>query len=133
MDRIYVNDIALTNNYKAKLPRKTFKIFKAHERGIKLVRKLKVEFLVTLSISSDGFIKLWDGTEPLFSLKMPNFVRFAWNMSKIDDMKNEKSIKQVLKSLEIMKSKDWINHSPVKNLEKSKRIKGKTDNFKINL
>ena len=60
MDRVKVDDIQLTNSLKAKLPRQTFKIFKAHDRGINVVRKLKVEILVTLTISNDGFIKLWD-------------------------------------------------------------------------
>ena len=96
IDRIKVSEIYLTNENKAKLPKDSFKMFKAHDRSIKVIRKLKIEIFITLTISNDGFIKLWDGTDCLFNLKMPNLLKINWNMSKIDNLKNEKSIKKVI-------------------------------------
>lgn len=40
--------------------------------------------MATLTISIDGYIRLWnDKYDQLFSLKIPSFFRFAWNMKEI--------------------------------------------------
>ena len=62
--------------------------FKGHKSGIKVVEKLVVEIVLTLTISTDGYAKLWNGYDCLFSLKLPNFYKTHWNMSLIDGLKN---------------------------------------------
>ena len=105
MDRLKVDEVSLTNQNRPTLPKGSFIMFKAHDRSIKVIRKIKIEILVTLTISNDGFVKLWDGTDCLFNLKMPNLLKIHRNMGKIENLKNEKSIKKVLEILEIYKKK----------------------------
>jgi len=57
---------------------------KAHEKPIVLATKLKVEILTTLTISRDGYIRLWNSEyKLLFSLKIPSLMRMSWNMEEI--------------------------------------------------
>jgi len=57
---------------------------KAHEKPIVLAMKLKVEILTTLTISRDGYIRLWNSEyKLLFSLKIPSLMRMSWNMEEI--------------------------------------------------
>ncbi len=49
--------------------------------------------MATLTISKDGFIKLWNQKfDQLFGLKLPNLWKNCWNMSEIQSIKNKKSI-----------------------------------------
>jgi hypothetical protein len=49
-----------------------------------------------LSFSQDGTIKLWNQNyDVLFSLKLPNLLKYTWNMKDIHGIKNAKSIKDI--------------------------------------
>lgn len=57
---------------------------KAHEKAISIAMKLQVEILVTLTISIDGYIRLWNSKyKLLFSLKIPSLLRVSWDMKEI--------------------------------------------------
>lgn len=56
-------------------------LMKAHEKQIVLVLKVHLEITVTLTISIDGYIRLWNWANScLFSLKIPSLTKMVWNM-----------------------------------------------------
>ena len=56
-------------------------LLKAHEKQIAIALKVKLELLVTLTISVDGYIRLWNSKfKQLFSLKIPTLLKIGWNM-----------------------------------------------------
>ena len=72
-------------------------LMKAHEKAIALAMRVKVELDALLTVSIDGYIRLWNYKyDCLFSLKIPTLVKIAWNMKEIEGIKNRKSIEQVL-------------------------------------
>lgn len=62
------------------LDRKYINLFKAHDKEIKVMTKINVEGVRTLTISVDGHMKLWEGQELLFHLKLPDLKKITWNM-----------------------------------------------------
>ena len=100
---------------------------KAHEKQIVIAVKVKLELLVTLTISIDGYIRLWNSKYSLlFSLKIPSLVKIAWNMSEIEDIKNKKSIEELLKIFKQHYHEVLDDHSsPQQVCNKSKRLKQK--------
>lgn len=58
---------------------------KAHDKSIALAIKIKIEIITTLTISIDGYIRLWNAKlECIFSLKIPSLVKIVWNMHEIE-------------------------------------------------
>jgi hypothetical protein len=54
---------------------------------------LKIEIITILTISIDGYLRLWNKCyNCLFSLKMPHLQKINWNMKEIQIIKNKKSI-----------------------------------------
>jgi len=100
-------------------------LMKAHEKPIVLALKIKLEIIVTLTISIDGYIRLWNSANDcLFSLKIPSLTKMAWNMKEIEDIRNRKSIEELLSIFkdnysEVMQEQS----SPIQVYNKSKRLK----------
>ena len=45
-----------------------------------------------LTFSIDGNIKLWQSSESMFSLKLPDLKKISWNMESIEKIKNDRFI-----------------------------------------
>ena len=63
--------------------RKEMNMFKAHDKEIQIMDRIYIEGVKTLTIALDGHIKLWEGTDLLFHLKLPDLKKMTWNMDKI--------------------------------------------------
>lgn len=108
---------------------------KAHEKAIAIALKLKIEIMATLTISIDGYIRLWnDKYDLLFSLKIPSLMRLVWSMKEIEDIKNRKSINELLAIFEDhYREAMHENSSPAHLYNKSKRLKKGGDMPRVNL
>jgi hypothetical protein len=92
-----IKEIYLNQSQRIKRSYVDVGLMKAHEKSIAIALKLKLEIMTTLTISIDGYIRLWnDKYDLLFSLKIPSLIRLAWNMKEIEDIKNRKSINELL-------------------------------------
>lgn len=74
-------------------------LFKAHDKAIEIKERIFVEGFKTITFASDGHIKLWEGCELLFNLRLPDLKKLVWNMDKIEKVKNERSIEEAMKVL----------------------------------
>ena len=108
---------------------------KAHEKAIAIALKHKLEIMTTLTISIDGYIRLWnDKYDLLFSLKIPSLIRLVWNMKEIEDIKNRKSVDELLSIFEDHYREAMNeNNSPVQVYYKSKRLKNRGEMPRVNL
>ena len=82
-----------------KLDKKNVLIFKPHEKEIKIISKINIEGIHTLTFSIDGNIKLWKKDKCLFNLKLPDLKKHIWEMSEIEKIKNDRSIGEIMKIL----------------------------------
>jgi hypothetical protein len=133
-ENIEVTTVLLFESKRLKLSYLEMGLMKAHEKPIVLALKIKLEIIVTLSISIDGYIRLWNGANDcLFSLKIPSLTKIAWNMKEIEDIRNRKSIEELLSIFrdnysEVMREQS----SPIQTYNKSKRLKHRQDPPSIN-
>jgi|LakMenEpi03Aug12_release.lakeMendotaPanAssembly.Ray.scaffolds.fasta_scaffold1205059_2 hypothetical protein len=71
---------------------------KAHEKAICLALRAKIEIGVTITIAIDGYVRMWNEEYSLlFSLKIPSLVKVVWNMKPIEEIKNQRSLQELLK------------------------------------
>jgi hypothetical protein len=79
----------LFHTSKIKPSHSDFTLKKLHDKKVVIVTKMKLEIEVMLTISIDGYAKLWKKDyENLFALKLPNLFKASWNMRDIHLIKN---------------------------------------------
>lgn len=66
----------------------------------------------TLTFAVDGHIKLWSENELLFHLKLPDLKKLVWNMDKIEKIKNERSISEVMAVINQLENDEERSSSP---------------------
>ena len=76
-----------------------------------------------LTFAIDGNIKLWQGSECLFSLKLPDLKKIAWNMSHIEKIKHDRSLTEIMKILENIERLYKENSTPQKLIKKNQEEK----------
>jgi hypothetical protein len=110
-------------------------LMKAHEKAICLALRAKVEIGVTITIAIDGYVRMWDEEYALlFSLKIPSLVKVVWNMKPIEEIKNQRSLQELLNIFEEHYASGLVEHSsPLQNCLKSKRLKNREEAPRINL
>lgn len=111
-----------------------FYFLKAHEKHIALIMKVKMEIEATLSISVDGYVRLWSAKkECLFSLKIPALVKVVWNMKEIEKVKNDKSISELLDIFEKHFRNLIEKKSPYQLVQRAKRQRKEPETKKLNI
>lgn len=101
-------------------------LMKAHEKAIAIAMVIKLEIMTLLTISIDGYIRLWNQQyKCLFSLKIPSLIKITWNMKEIEDIKNKKSIEELLLIFQKHFHSKSEKTSPAQIYHKSKKLKYK--------
>lgn len=55
---------------------------------IEIIKKLYIEFLITLTVGKDGFLKLWNESKECFvSLKLPTLRKEIYDIKRIEDIR----------------------------------------------
>lgn len=55
---------------------------------IEIIKKLYIEFLITLTVGKDGFLKLWNENKECFvSLKLPTLRKEIYDIKRIEDIR----------------------------------------------
>lgn len=79
-----ISNIQLMKDRRIKRKYEEIGLLKAHDKTIVMAMKIKLEIIVTLTISIDGYIKLWNKQFAcLFNLKIPSLMKCLWNMKEI--------------------------------------------------